>query len=94
MATTYAVLANVAASVTDLKKDPMGTLREGGGETVVILNRNEPAFYAVPPARYAAMLKLIDDSRLADIVRERRGGPTVRVDIDELIAEAIRDNQA
>lgn len=85
---TYAVLANVAASVTDLKKDPMGTIREGNGETVVILNRNEPAFYAVPPARYAAMLALIDELRLAQTVRERRGGPTVRVDIDDLIAQA------
>lgn len=88
MAMTYAVLADVAASVTDLKRDPMGTIREGAGETVVILNRNEPAFYAVPPARYEAMLELIDDLRLAEIVRARRGEPTVRVEIDDLIAEA------
>ncbi len=85
---TYAVLADVAASVTDLKKDPMCTIREGNGETVVILNRNEPAFYAVPPARYEAMLELIDDLRLAEVVRERRGKSTVRVDIDDLIAQA------
>lgn len=84
---TYAVLADVAASVTDLKKDPMGTIREGNGETVVILNRNEPAFYAVPPARYEAMLELIDDLRLAEVIRERRAEPTVRVDIDDLIAQ-------
>lgn len=85
---TYAILADVAASVTDLKKDPMGTIREAGGETVVILNRNEPAFYAVPPALYEAMLEMIDDARLAEVVRERRGEPTVRVDIDDLIAQA------
>lgn len=85
---TYAMLADVAASVTDLKKDPMGTIREAGGEAVVILNRNEPAFYAVPPALYEAMLEMIDDVRLAEIVRSRRGEPTVRVDIDDLIEEA------
>ncbi|MDH4555755.1 type II toxin-antitoxin system Phd/YefM family antitoxin [Pseudomonas sp. BN417] len=66
----------------------MGTIREGHGETVVILNRNEPAFYAVPPARYEAMLELIDDLRLAELVRVRQGEPTVAVDIDELIAQA------
>ena len=88
MAMTFPVLADVAASVTELKRDPMGTIRAGGGETVVILNRNEPAFYAVPPARYEAMLELIDDLRLAETVRARRGEPTVRVDIDDLIAEA------
>lgn len=88
MAMTFAVLADIAASVTDLKRDPMGTIREGGGETVVILNRNEPAFYAVPPARYEAMLELIDDIQLAELVRARRGEPTVRVEIDDLIADA------
>jgi antitoxin StbD len=88
MAMTFAVLADVAASVSDLKRDPMGTIRAGAGETVVILNRNEPAFYAVPPARYEAMLELIDDIQLAEIVRARRGEPSVRVNIDDLIADA------
>ncbi|WP_176476378.1 type II toxin-antitoxin system Phd/YefM family antitoxin [Pseudomonas indica] len=85
---TFPILADVAASVTDLKRDPMGTIREGHGETVVILNRNEPAFYAVPPARYQAMLELIDDMRLAELVRARQGEPTVSVDVDDLIAQA------
>lgn len=34
------------------------------------------------------MMELIDDMQLAELVRQRRGGPTVGVDIDELIAEA------
>lgn len=85
MATTFAVLADVAASITDLKRDPMGTLRGGCGETVVILNRNEPAFYAVPPDLYAAMLEMIDDLSLAETVRARRGEPTIEVDINELL---------
>lgn len=88
MVMTYTVLANVAASVTNLKKDPLGIIREGAGETVVIFNRNEPVFYAVPPARYEAMLELIDDLQLAEVVRERRGEPAVGVNIDELITES------
>ena len=48
---TFAMLAKVAASVTDLKKDPMGTYRESGGDPMVILNRNEPAFYILSPER-------------------------------------------
>ncbi|MDH0304911.1 MULTISPECIES: type II toxin-antitoxin system Phd/YefM family antitoxin [unclassified Pseudomonas] len=90
---TYPVLSDLAASITDLKKDPMGTLREARGETVVILNRNEPAFYAVPPERYEAMMELIDDLQLAELVRQRTGGPTVKVGIDELIAEAESDSK-
>ena len=33
------------ASVSELKKNPMGTVAAGEGFPVVILNRNEPAFY-------------------------------------------------
>jgi antitoxin StbD len=88
MTMTFAIFADVAASVSALKRDPMGVIREGAGETVVILNRNKPVFYAVPPARYEAMLELIDDIQLAEIVRARCGEPTVRVNIDDLIADA------
>ncbi len=88
MSMTFAVLADVAASVTDFKRDPMGTIHEGGGEAVVILNRNEPAFYAVPPALYEAMLEAIGDSHLADIVRKRRGESTTRFNIDDIIKDS------
>ena len=85
---TFAMLAKVAASVTDLKKDPMGTYRESGGDPMVILNRNEPAFYILSPEHYELLLEMIDDAELARLVNERRGNPTIKADIDELIAEA------
>ena len=88
---TFAMLAKVAASVTDLKKDPMGTYRESGGDPMVILNRNEPAFYILSPERYELMLEIIDDVELERLVNERRGNPTVKVDIDELIAAAEKN---
>ncbi|HCN45054.1 MAG TPA: plasmid stability protein StbD, antitoxin of toxin-antitoxin stability system [Pseudomonas sp.] len=84
MAKTFAVLADVAASVTDLKKDPMGVLRAANGGAVVILDRNAPAFYAVPPERFEAMLEMIDDARLVELARQRQGEPSVQVSIDEL----------
>lgn len=58
---TYPILANVAASITDLKRDPMGTFRSGQGRAIVILNRNEPAFYVVPPDVYHDLLSRLDD---------------------------------
>jgi antitoxin StbD len=42
---TALVLAQTTASVSELKRNPMGTVAAGEGETVAILNRNEPAFY-------------------------------------------------
>ena len=38
----FTILTNTAASITDLKRDPMGTIRSAEGETIAILNRNEP----------------------------------------------------
>ena len=88
---TFAMLAKVAASVTELKKDPMGTYRESGGDPMVILNRNEPAFYILSPERYELLLDMIDDAELARLINERRGNPTIKADIDELIAAAEKD---
>jgi len=61
----FAVLTDVAASIADLKRNPMGVISEGAGEAVLILHRNKPAFYAVPPALYEAMLEVVDDERPA-----------------------------
>lgn len=84
---SFALLADVAASITDLKRSPMRVIREGGGEAVMILHQNKPAFYAVPPELYEAMLEMVDDIRLAEVVRARRDEFTVQLDIDELITK-------
>jgi antitoxin StbD len=81
---TFLIHADVAASITELKKDPMGTINAGFGNTVAILNRNEPAFYAVPPRLYEALLELADDAELAALVRKRieSNEPTIAARID------------
>ncbi|AUX74588.1 MULTISPECIES: type II toxin-antitoxin system Phd/YefM family antitoxin [Erwinia] len=67
----FNILTNTAASITDLKRDPMGTVRAAEGETIAILNRNEPAFYCVPPAMYAYLMELAEDAELGCIVDDR-----------------------
>ncbi len=67
----YQILTNTAASITDLKRDPMGTVRSAEGETIAILNRNEPAFYCVPPAMFEYLMELAEDAELGRIVDER-----------------------
>lgn len=81
---THAVYADFAASITELKKNPMGTVSAGEGRAVAILNRNEPAFYCVPADEYAAMLEIIEDWELGRIVEERKDGPFVAVSLDDL----------
>ena len=78
------VYAEVAASVTELKKNPMKTLAAGEGFPVAILNRNEPAFYCVPARAYEALLNRLEDLELNAIADERSGQPVVKVKLDEL----------
>lgn len=81
----YQILTTIAASITNLKRDPMGTVADGDGESVAILNRNEPAFYCVPPALYAYYRELAEDAALNRIVDERMKDPEfVSVRLDEL----------
>lgn len=81
----HPILAPTAASITELKKNPMGTAMEGGGLPVVILNRNEPAFYIVPPELFSYYQELAEDAELNRIADERMKHPDiVEVCIDDL----------
>lgn len=80
----HSVLADIAASVSELKKNPMGTVAAGEGAAVAILNRNEPAFYCVPAAAYEALLERLEDMELNAIADSRRNDPVVKVTLDEL----------
>lgn len=82
---TYQILTNIAASITDLKRNPMGTVAEGEGDAVAILNRNEPAFYCVPPELYSYYRDLAEDAQLNAVADERMENPDiVSVNLDDL----------
>ncbi len=81
---TSRILAEVAASITELKANPMKVVSSAHGEAIAVLNRNEPAFYCVPAEAYELIMDKIEDLELLAIVDERRGEPTVSVDISDL----------
>lgn len=80
----HVVLAEVTASVSELKKNPMGTVAAGEGAPVAILNRNEPAFYCVPARAYEAMLERLEDFELNAIADARANDPVIKVKLDDL----------
>ncbi len=82
---TSLVLTDVVASITELKTNPMAVLREDGGKPLAILNRNEPAFYCVPPAIYEYLMELVDDAELTKIVEERQHEKSYPVDLEDLL---------
>jgi len=80
----HLILAQTTASVSELKKNPMGTVAAGEGFAVAILNRNEPAFYCVPARTYEALMEKIEDLELNAIADARARQPEVDVRIDDL----------
>lgn len=80
----HTVLAETAASISELKRDPMGTVAAGEGSAVAILNRNEPAFYCVPAKAYEALLNRLEDLELNAIADARQGQAEIEVSLDDL----------
>ncbi len=82
----HPILAEMTASVTELKRNPMGTVAAGEGFPVAILNRNEPAFYCVPAQAYEALMHRLEDLELNALADARLadGQAAVKVALDEL----------
>ena len=65
------LLAEASIGITELKKNPSAVIRNAGDEPVVILHHNRPTAYLVPVHRYEAMMDVLDDLALAEIVKQR-----------------------
>ena len=78
------ILTETTASVSELKKNPMGTVAMGEGFPIAILNRNAPAFYCVPAKAYEALMDRLEDLELNALADSRMGQPIVKVSLGEL----------
>lgn len=78
------VLTEMTASISELKKNPMGTVAAGDGAPVAILNHNEPAFYCVPAKAYEALMDRLDDIELNAVADARKDRPMVKVTLGDL----------
>ena len=80
------VLSSCSASISELKKNPTALLNEAEGAPIAILNHNVPAAYLIPAETYEWLMDKLEDSELAQIVKERAGEKehAIEVNIDEL----------
>ena len=80
------LLAEASIGITELKKNPSAVIRNAGNAPVVILHHNRPTAYLVPVHRYEAMMDVLDDLALAEIVKQRLGhlDDAEEVSIEEL----------
>jgi len=78
------VLANITVSVTELKRNFAGILKQADNSPVAVLNHNRPEAYLLPASHYERLMAYIEDMEDAALVFERGNGPFVEVDLDEL----------
>ncbi|MDD0977328.1 type II toxin-antitoxin system Phd/YefM family antitoxin [Pseudomonas fontis] len=78
------ILADVAVSVSELKKNPSAVMAGARGMPVAVLNHNRVMSYMVPAELYEAMMERLDDLELAEIVKARMSETPVPVNLDDL----------
>jgi antitoxin StbD len=80
------ILANLSASISELKKNPTALLQQADGSPITILNHNKPTAYLIPAETYEALLERIEDYDLGVVVQQRRKekSKAIEVSIDEL----------
>ena len=84
MSLTQTIHAKTTVSMTDLRRNPSKIMEIAGDLPVAVLNHNKPEAYLLSAKAYEALLELIDDLTLIKTVKERKGGKTVKVKLDQL----------
>lgn len=81
-----AILADVAVSMSEFKKNPAAVLREANKRPVAVLNHNKAAFYMLEPELFEALLDELADRDLLHKARARlaRKSEAIAVDFDDL----------
>src|SRR5260364_308659 len=70
--------------------DPSSAIEEADHKPVAILNHNRPAAYLVPAEAFETLMEALEDAELGEIVRQRRGGKTIKISLDELCVSLSR----
>jgi antitoxin StbD len=80
------ILADLAVSMSEFKKNPAAVLREANNRPVAVLNHNKTAFYMIEPELFEAMMEEIADQDLYQKVLARMADKVnaIEVNLDDL----------
>ena len=78
------IYAETTVSMTDLRRDPKTVMEIVNDLPIAVLNHNKPAAYLLSAKAYEALLEKVDDIELIEVVKQRRGGKTVKVVLEDL----------
>ncbi len=81
---TTRILTEAAASISELKANPMKVALSADGEPIAVLNRNEPAFYCVPAEAYEYLIDRVEDLELIALAEQRKNEASVKVNLNDL----------
>ena len=81
---TTRILTEAAASISELKANPMKVALSAHGEAIAILNRNEPAFYCIPAQTYESMMDHIEDLELLTIFEQHKNQASIKDGLDDI----------
>ena len=81
---TTRILTEAAASISELKANPMKVAMSADGDAIAVLNRNEPAFYCIPAETYEFMMDHMEDLELLAIAEQRKNEASIKVSLNEL----------
>jgi antitoxin StbD len=79
--------ADLAISITELKKNPNDVMKAAQEQAVAILNHNKVVGYVISPAVWEYVQDLYDDAKLAEMAEAGDNEPAVEVSIDDLSAD-------
>ena len=68
------------ASISDIEQKMTASMRQA----IVVEKDGDPIYYCITPDLYEELMEYLEDKALCHIVKQREGGPTYKVDIDEL----------
>lgn len=78
------IYTNMTVSVTELKRNFAGIIKQAEDCPVAILNHNRPEAYLLPAAYYERLMAHLEDLEDTKLIQERANGPFVEVSLDEL----------
>ncbi|TBV00020.1 antitoxin [Stutzerimonas kirkiae] len=78
------IFADIAVSVSELKKNPSGVMANADGMPVAVLNHNRVMGYLVPAGLYESMVGRLEDLGLVEIAKARTGEKAIPVSLDNL----------
>ncbi|MBU3006095.1 type II toxin-antitoxin system Phd/YefM family antitoxin [Paraglaciecola arctica] len=81
---TTRILTETAASISELKANPMKVALSANGDPIAVLNRNEPAFYCIPAETYEFLMDHLEDLELLSIAENRKSEESIKISLDEL----------